>query len=85
MWGIIISILMAAIIGIIGEALAGHDIPGGALASIIAGFAGAWTGAWLFGNVGPVIGQFAVIPAIIGAALFVFILGLISRVFARAL
>lgn len=83
MWGIIISIVMAIIIGIIGDAVAGHNMPGGVIGSMIAGFVGAWVGAWLFGNWGPVIGSFAVVPAILGTAIFVFILGLISRLFSR--
>lgn len=83
MWGIIISIVMAIIIGLIGDAIVGHDMPGGVIGSMIAGFVGAWLGAWLFGDFGPVIGNFAVIPAIIGTAIFVFLLGLVSRMFRR--
>ena len=49
MWGIIISIVMAIIIGIIGDALVGHEMPGGIIGSMIAGFVGAWLGPWLFG------------------------------------
>lgn len=87
MWGIIISIVMAVIIGLIGDALAGHNMPGGVIGAMIAGFAGfagAWLGALLLGNWGPVIGNFAVIPAIIGTALFVFLLGLVSRLLRQA-
>lgn len=39
MWGIIISIVMAVIIGLIGDALAGHNMPGGIIGAMIAGFA----------------------------------------------
>ncbi|MGM1023286.1 MAG: GlsB/YeaQ/YmgE family stress response membrane protein [Bacillota bacterium] len=84
MWGIVLSIIMAIIIGLIGDALAGHEMPGGIVGSMIAGFAGAWLGATLLGNWGPVIGNFAVIPAILGTALFVFLLGLVSRLLRRA-
>ncbi|AHV99050.1 GlsB/YeaQ/YmgE family stress response membrane protein [Paenibacillus sp. 7124] len=84
MWGIIISIIMAIVIGIIGDAIAGGDMPGGIIGSMIAGFIGAWVGAYLFGSFGPVVGNFAVIPAIIGTALFIFLLGLISRLLRRA-
>ena len=52
MWGIIISIVMAIIIGLIGDALAGHNMPGGVIGAMIAGFAGAWLGALLLGNWG---------------------------------
>lgn len=83
MWGIIISIVMAIIIGIIGDALVGHEMPGGIVGSMIAGFIGAWIGPWLFGAWGPVIGGFAIVPAIIGTAIFVFLLGLVAKVFKR--
>ncbi|KIL36842.1 hypothetical protein SD71_05405 [Cohnella kolymensis] len=84
MWGIIISIVMAVLIGIIGDSLVRHDMPGGVLGSMIAGFAGAWVGAYLFGSWGPEIAGFAVIPAIIGTMLFVFVLGLLGSVLRRA-
>ncbi|AJS60136.1 GlsB/YeaQ/YmgE family stress response membrane protein [Paenibacillus sp. IHBB 10380] len=83
MWGILISIVMAIIIGFIGDAIVGNNMPGGILGSMIAGFVGAWIGASLFGNFGPQLGGFAVIPAILGTAIFVFLLGLLSRIFRR--
>ncbi|NMO97290.1 GlsB/YeaQ/YmgE family stress response membrane protein [Paenibacillus lemnae] len=84
MWGIVISIVMAIIIGIIGDALVGHDMPGGIIGSMIAGFVGAWLGPMIMGAWGPEIGGFAIVPAIIGTAVFVFLLGLASRMFRRA-
>ncbi|WP_225998902.1 GlsB/YeaQ/YmgE family stress response membrane protein [Paenibacillus sp. BJ-4] len=84
MWGIVLSVIMAIIIGLIGDALAGHEMPGGIAGSMIAGFVGAWLGVTLLGSWGPVIGDFAVIPAILGTALFVFLLGLVSRLLRRA-
>ncbi|UUZ92311.1 GlsB/YeaQ/YmgE family stress response membrane protein [Paenibacillus sp. P25] len=50
---------------------------------MIAGFVGAWLGYLLLGTWGPVIGGFAVVPAIIGAALFVFLLGSLARAFGK--
>lgn len=79
MWGLVISIVMAALIGTIGEALVKSGMPGGLLGSMIAGFAGGWLGSLLFGDWGPILGGFAIIPAVIGSALFVFLLGLLSR------
>ncbi|WP_017814322.1 MULTISPECIES: GlsB/YeaQ/YmgE family stress response membrane protein [Paenibacillus] len=84
MWGIIISIVLAVIIGLIGNALAGKAMPGGIIGAAIAGFVGAWLGALLFGDFGPNIGDFAIIPAILGTAIFVFLLGLLSRLLHRA-
>ncbi|WP_211749959.1 GlsB/YeaQ/YmgE family stress response membrane protein [Paenibacillus sp. Marseille-Q4541] len=84
MWAIILSIVMAILIGLIGDALVGHNMPGGILGSMIAGFVGAWIGSMLFGDFGPVIADFAVVPAIIGTAIFVFLLGLIGKLFRKA-
>jgi len=84
MIGVVISIVMAVIIGWIGDALVKSDMPGGAIGSMIAGFVGAWVGNLLFGSWGPVIGGFAVLPAILGTALFVFLLGLLSSTVRRA-
>ncbi|MFD1884130.1 GlsB/YeaQ/YmgE family stress response membrane protein [Paenibacillus wenxiniae] len=84
MWGIIISVVLAIIIGVIGNALAGDHMPGGMIGAAIAGFVGAWLGALVFGNFGPVIGGFAIIPAILGTAIFVFLLGLVSGLLRRS-
>ncbi|MFD2670977.1 GlsB/YeaQ/YmgE family stress response membrane protein [Marinicrinis sediminis] len=79
MLSLIASIILAIVIGVIGDALVKYKMPGGPVGSMIAGFAGAWMGTWLLGTWGPIIGQFAIIPAIIGAALFVLMLGIMSR------
>jgi len=84
MWGIVLSIIMAVIIGLIGNAIAGKEMPGGIIGSMVAGWVGAWLGALLFGHWGTVIGGFAIVPAIIGTAIFVFLLGLVSRLIRRA-
>nr|WP_058301603.1 GlsB/YeaQ/YmgE family stress response membrane protein [Gorillibacterium timonense] len=83
MLGVLVSIIMAIIIGFIGDALVRSDMPGGVIGSMVAGFVGAWLGHFLFGHFGPVIAGFAIIPAIIGAALVVFLIGLMSRSMAK--
>ncbi|CAG7645597.1 GlsB/YeaQ/YmgE family stress response membrane protein [Paenibacillus allorhizosphaerae] len=81
MVSLLITIIMAIVIGAIGSAIAPGAMPGGIIGSMIAGFAGAWLGALLLGSWGPVIGGFAVIPAIVGAALFIFLIGLLAKAF----
>lgn len=75
--GLLILLVVAAVAGAIGEMIAGGKVPGGWLGSIIAGLIGAWLGGMLV-HVGPVLGGIQVIPAIIGAALFVFLIRLLS-------
>lgn len=84
MWGLLISIVMAVLIGGIGAALVRDSMPGGLLGSMVAGFVGGWIGSRLLGDWGPIIGGFAVVPAIIGSALFVFLLGFVSSALRRS-
>jgi uncharacterized membrane protein YeaQ/YmgE (transglycosylase-associated protein family) len=83
---ILILLVIAAVCGAIGKAIAG-SARGGLLVSIVLGFIGALLGPWVAGklslpepfmvNIG---GQpFPVLWSIIGAALFVAIIHLVSR------
>lgn len=83
---LIILVIVAALVGALGQGLAG-DARGGVLASIALGFIGALIGTWAvreFGlpeifvlRVGETI--IPIIWAIIGAAMFVALLGLLNR------
>jgi uncharacterized membrane protein YeaQ/YmgE (transglycosylase-associated protein family) len=74
--GFLVLLIVAAIVGAIGEMIGGVDVPGGWIGSIVVGLIGAWVGGMLI-HFGPVIGGIQVIPAIIGAILFVLILRLV--------
>ncbi len=82
----IILLVIAGICGAIGQAIAGYG-SGGCLVSIALGFIGALLGMWLARALGlhelfaiEVGGQsFPIVWSIVGAALFVAVLGLISR------
>jgi len=84
--GLLVLLLIAAIAGGIGQAIAGYSL-GGCVVSIAVGFIGALLGGWLAGATGLPelfviqIGgwAFPVIWAIIGATLFSLVVGLISR------
>ena len=84
--GLIVLLVIAAIAGMIGQALAGYSV-GGCLLSAVVGFIGAFIGMWIarqFGLPEPLpisIGgeTFPIIWAIIGSAIFAALLGLISR------
>ncbi len=84
MLDLIIMLVMAIVIGSIGNAIVSYQMPGGFIGSMIAGFAGAWLGSKLLGTWGPVLGGFAVIPAILGAVIFVFCIGLLSKAMRKA-
>jgi len=83
---ILILLLVAGICGSIGQALGGYS-RGGCLVSIVLGFVGAPIGMWLKNAAGlpeliPVtVGgrTFPIVWSVIGAALFVALLGLLTR------
>jgi uncharacterized membrane protein YeaQ/YmgE (transglycosylase-associated protein family) len=77
------SLIVGGIIGWIAGLIAGKNIPGGVIGNIIAGFVGAWLGTFILGNWGPHVANFAIVPAIIGAVVLVFILSLILRSFRK--
>jgi uncharacterized membrane protein YeaQ/YmgE (transglycosylase-associated protein family) len=83
---LIVLLLIAGVCGALGQAISGFS-RGGCLVSIAIGFIGALLGMWLAGRLGlpeifPVhIGttSFPVIWSIIGSALFVAIISLLTR------
>lgn len=83
---LLLLLLVAGVCGAIGQAIGGFT-RGGCLVSIALGFVGALIGVWLARQLGMpelyalrVGGQtFPVIWSIIGSALFVAVIGLISR------
>jgi len=82
----LLLIVIAGVCGSIGQAIGGFS-RGGCLVSIALGFIGALLGVWLSGKLGlPEIfviqlggKSFPIIWSIIGSALFVAVLGLLSR------
>jgi len=77
MLGLIWSLIVGGVIGAIAGMIVGKDVPGGIIGNIVAGFIVAWIGQSLLGNVGPDIGGFAIVPALIGAVVLVFVFSLI--------
>jgi len=83
---LLLLLLVAGICGAVGQAITGYS-HGGCLVSIALGFIGALLGSWLARKMGlpelvafPVGGvRFPIVWSIIGAALFVAVINLISR------
>lgn len=84
--GFILLLIIAALAGALGQALAGYSL-GGCLVSMIVGFVGAFIGMWLAQSLGlptfltlNIQGEpFPLVWSVIGSALFAAIIGLLSR------
>ncbi|ASI34664.1 MULTISPECIES: GlsB/YeaQ/YmgE family stress response membrane protein [unclassified Exiguobacterium] len=77
--GFLWALIVGGLIGWVASLIIGKDVPGGIIGNIIAGFIGSMIGQAIFGDMGPSIGGFAVIPAIIGAIILIFIVSLVLR------
>ena len=86
LWGLLVLVIIAAITGSLGQALAGYSL-GGCLVSAVVGFIGAYLGMWIARHFGlpdilvlNIDGQpFPVVWSIIGSAIFSAIVGLLTR------
>lgn len=84
--GILILLLIAGIVGGLGQAISGYSF-GGCLMSIVVGFIGAFVGIWLARQLGlpevftvNVEGEsFPVVWGVIGSAILSLLLGLLTR------
>ena len=85
-WDFIVLLVIAAVCGAVGQALAGYSV-GGCITSILVGFVGAVIGTWLAGLLGlPEIfainiggRAFPIVWSVIGSALFIAFLALLTR------
>jgi uncharacterized membrane protein YeaQ/YmgE (transglycosylase-associated protein family) len=80
---LILFLIVAAACAWIAERLVPGVIPGGFLTSAIFGVIGAWIGVSLLGHMGPDLAGVALIPCILGSALLVFLVSLVSHGYAR--
>lgn len=86
LWSFLILLLVAGVCGAIGQAIAGYS-HGGCLVSVALGFIGALLGMWISRSIG--LGEilaidiggrnFPVVWSIIGSALFVALINLVTR------
>ncbi len=84
--GFLLLLLIAAVAGALGQALAGYSL-GGCLLAIVVGFVGAWIGTWIADSFGlpPLLvitiqgRDFPVVWATVGSALLAAVVGALTR------
>lgn len=72
-------LVVAAVLAIVSEKIAPDTVPGGFITSIVVGFIGGWLAVNLAGNIGPQLAQVTLLPCILGSAIFVFVILLVSQ------
>lgn len=80
---IIVILLVGALIGWLADLMVPGRLPFGFIGAIIAGLVGSWIGGTLIGQWGPTLGGYYVIPSLIGAAIFAFIVAFVMKALAR--
>ncbi|MBS1990569.1 MAG: GlsB/YeaQ/YmgE family stress response membrane protein [Cyanobacteria bacterium SZAS LIN-2] len=79
----ILFLFVAAACAYLAERLVPGSIPGGFLTSAIVGIIGAWVGGSMVGQIGPSLAGVSLLPCILGSALLVFLLSMVSRGFSH--
>lgn len=83
MLGLILMLVVAAIVGWIADLVVPGEFPMGWVGSIVAGLVGAFVGGYLIGPLGPQVGGIYLVPAIIGAIIFSFLVEMLMRAMSR--
>ena len=81
--GFVFMLLVAAVVGWLADMIVPGELPYGFLGTIAAGLIGSWIGGALLGPMGPEIAGIYIIPAIIGAIVFAFLLRFLLGMFNR--
>ncbi len=77
--GFIIYLFVAAACAWIAASIVPGRVPGGFFTAAVFGIIGAWVGSSLMGSFGPVLEGVAVVPAIIGSGLVIFMVAMFTR------
>lgn len=77
----LLTVIIVVIIGAVAEKLSPFNMPGSWAGLIIAGFVGEWIGSVIFGPWGPIVLGISLIPALVGAFIVIFIVGLLADLF----
>jgi uncharacterized membrane protein YeaQ/YmgE (transglycosylase-associated protein family) len=76
---IILFLIVAAVCALIAARLVPGTIPGGFFTAAVFGVIGAWIGGKMIGSFGPDLAGVSLLPCILGSAVLVFVLSLVSH------
>ncbi len=79
MLSLIWTLIIGGVIGAIAGAITSRNLPLGWLGNIVGGLVGAWLGQALLGSWGPQLADIAILPAIAGAVILVFLVSLVTN------
>ncbi len=77
--GLLVTLLIAALVGWIANRIVPGKIPHGWLGAIVFGLLGSWVGGILLGDIGPELGGIAILPAVVGAVLLAVIADVVFK------
>lgn len=77
--GVVVTLIVAAIVGLIADRIVPGELPYGWLGAIGAGLLGSWLGSMMLGRIGPVLGGIPIVSALIGAIVLAFAVNLIQK------
>ncbi|HOQ36223.1 MAG TPA: transglycosylase [Acetivibrio sp.] len=82
MAGFIITVLIAVLVGLLGNAVSPVKIPGDAWGAYLVALVGAWIGAYMpfFNAFGPKVMEIALVPTFLGAIIATMFFAVISKV-----
>ena len=76
---LIFHLIMAGLVGALANAVVRGALPWGWVGAVLAGLLGSWLGTRLVGDVGPVLFDVPLIPALVGAVLLAVAVSLLGR------
>ena len=77
--GVVVTLVVAAIVGVIADRIVPGELPYGWLGAIGAGLLGSWLGSMMLGRVGPTIGGIPIVSALLGAVILAFVANYIQK------
>jgi uncharacterized membrane protein YeaQ/YmgE (transglycosylase-associated protein family) len=77
--GLIVTLIIAGLVGWLAYQIVPGRLPFGWVGAVVAGLLGSWLGGALLGEIGPEIGDIAVLPALVGAIILAVIADVVFK------